>query len=144
MYSPALAFTSLTLLTLASSAPVATTLSTRGDTCTITGYEGDSQSVSYGIGATGTSASGGLSVSCTSGQKWSNGDQLPNPQTVKASDTKLAQDINWDQSWKTGGYVSCSASYGGGGKVDGTTGNNIQPGVGVTSSSSTCVVTFDI
>ena len=138
--------TTLALVALASSAPVNQfeTLARRGDTCTVTGTEGDSQSVSYGIGATGTSASGNLLVDCTNGKHWSSGRSLPNSQTVKASDTSLAQDIHWKQSWKTGGYKSCSASYGSGADVSGKIGSNIQPGVGTTSSSYTCSVTFDI
>ena len=146
MYFQSIAATTLALLTLASTAPLdqSQTLSRRGDTCTITGFEANEQDVSYGIGSTGTSASGSLTVSCTNGKKWNNNNQMPNSQRIKSSDSGLPEDIQWNQVWRTGGYVSCAASYRGGALVDGKIGNDIQPGVGTTSSSSTCAVTFDI
>ncbi|KAL8756592.1 MAG: hypothetical protein Q9199_002821 [Rusavskia elegans] len=113
------------------------------DTCTITGTLGFSQIMSYGISVTGTSVSGGLYVKCTNGKEWSN-RHSPNPQTIKASDTGLEQNINWNQK-SLQSIKSCSASYGSGAQVSGTVApQDIKSGFGFSSTESSCSVTIDI
>lgn len=131
----------LATITMALAAPSA---QKRGDTCTIMGTEGISQSACGGA-ANCVSASGSLELQCTNGVKWKSGNKLPNKQTVTASTTGLDHDIDWDQKWETGGYDWCTAAYNGGSKIDGKVNDPETQGIfGVTDQSYTCSVTFDI
>ncbi|KAL8854475.1 MAG: hypothetical protein Q9221_000746 [Calogaya cf. arnoldii] len=106
-------------------------LQRRGDTCRIDALDTKTLSISGGVGNSipSTSLSEGLSVKCTNGKFWST-DNVPNPQTIKASETGLDKDINWNLDLDLSGFTSCSASYGNGPQVSGTIDDqDIQSGV---------------
>ncbi|KAJ5995095.1 hypothetical protein N7481_002072 [Penicillium waksmanii] len=116
----------------------------RGDTCTLMGTEGISQSTCGGV-VNCIAATGSLRLQCTNGVKWDNNKQEPIKQTIKASDSGLDHDIDWDQQWMTGGYKWCTAAYNGGDKIDGKVDDPKVSGMfGETDQSYTCGVTFDI
>lgn len=146
MYFQKIAAVSLTTLIMVYSAPVnnINNLKRRGDTCTITGYQSITQTVNYGIATAGTSGSGNLHLGCTNGKGWDSGRDLPVGQTIKASRSGLPEDVRWVPDYGIGGYSGCSASYRGGALVKGKTSNDLNEGVGIVSSGSTCEVTFDI
>ncbi len=125
-------------------APATDALVKRRDECTVNGYKSISQSVSYGIAAAATSNSGDLTIHCTNGKTWDSGDKLSlKSQTIKAADTGLEKDIVWKENWVTGGYKSCEAGYGDGPLIPGKVSDgNIRAGVGISSNSNSCEVTF--
>ncbi|KAI9720828.1 MAG: hypothetical protein M1812_002667 [Candelaria pacifica] len=131
MYTQTLTTTFLALLAFTHCAPLQ-----KRDTCAVVGYEGDEQISTYGIAAASTAASGSLGIYCTNGKKWDSGKNLPkSSQTISSKDTGLPQDVHWKQDWQTGGYKSCSASYGSGNYEKGVVGsNNIETGFGVSGS----------
>ena len=143
-----------TLLSLATAAPFLNAmeaddaaLEPRGQVnCTIMGTEGTSQaSTAPAGGITADSPTGYLAITCSNGIKWDSGRSLPISQTVKAKDTGLAEDVHWTQSWETGGYKSCSMTYGDGNPtVQGTVNSDqISIAIGAGSSlSDTCGAPF--
>ncbi|KAJ5099700.1 hypothetical protein N7532_006701 [Penicillium argentinense] len=116
----------------------------RGDTCTILGTTGMSQST-CGQAVNCIAVSRTLELKCSNGVSWDNGGDMPIAQTIKASDTGLEGDIVWDQKWETGGYDWCNAAYNGGDKIDGKVDDpEVSSSFGVSDQSYTCSVTFDI
>ena len=89
--------------------------------------------------------SGGMGIDCTTGQHW-HSDDLPEPQTIKAKDTGLPQDLQWHVDWTDGGQIAgCSLGYRGGKPIH----SDADPpggmeGVGATGSSSSCSATVGI